>query len=76
MGTGTASLDGGSRRLTFMYHTAAMFHTILSLREEGAAFSTQNREQQVANFVGPTLAELGLARWMATHGGMVTNYYS
>ena len=54
------------------YHTAAMLHAIFSVREEGGDISTQTREQQVANYVGPTLAELGLAQWMATHGGMVT----
>ena len=54
------------------YCIAAMFHAILSVREEGREISTQTREQQVANYVGPTLAELGLTEWMATHGGMVT----
>ena len=49
-----------------------MLHAIFSVREEGGDISTQTREQQVANYVGPTLAELGLAQWMATHGGMVT----
>ena len=57
------------------YRAVAMFHAVLSVREEGGEISTQTREQQVANYVGPTLAELGLAEWMATHGGMVTKYY-
>ena len=54
------------------YRTIAMLHTIHSVREEGGDIPTQTREQQVANYVGPTLAELGLAQWMAAHGGMVT----
>jgi hypothetical protein len=49
-----------------------MYHAIVSVREEGGDIPTQTREQQVANYVGPTLTELGLAQWMVTHGGMVT----
>ena len=48
-----------------------MFQIILTVREEGGEISTETREQQVGNFVGPTLADLGLAQWMASHGGMV-----
>ena len=56
------------------HFSAAMIQTIVAVRDEGANIPTQTREQQVANFVGPTLADLGLYAWMANHGGMVSQH--
>ena len=49
-----------------------MLQVVHAVREESRNTPTENREQQVANFVGPTLADLGLNEWMEGHGGMVS----
>ena len=49
-----------------------MFQVVLAIKEESGDISTETREKQVANFVGPTLADLGLYEWMEKHGGMVS----
>ena len=49
-----------------------MFQAILAVREEAEDVPTETREQQVANYVGPTLTDLGFMEWMGRHGGMVS----
>ena len=47
--------------------------TLAVVKEAGKASSAaETRQQQVANFVYPALAELGLVEWMEKHGGMVS----
>ena len=52
-----------------------MFQVVLAIREESRDVPTENRELQVANFVGPTLVDLRLYEWMEKHGGMVSYMY-
>ena len=49
-----------------------MFQVVVALKEESQDIPMENRELQVANYVGPTLIDLGLYEWMEKHGGMVT----
>jgi hypothetical protein len=48
-----------------------MFQVVVAIKEESQDIPTDTRELQVANFVGPTLVDLGLYEWMEKHGGMV-----
>lgn len=58
----------GWQQISFVYN--AMFQVVLAVREDGGDIQTEMREQQISNFVGPTLTDLGLYQWMANHGGM------
>lgn len=50
-----------------------MLQMIQALRSQaGGNVPVEVREQQVANFVGPTLVELGFGAWVHNHGGMVS----
>lgn len=49
-----------------------MYQVVLTMREESGDVSTETREKQVANFIGPTLVDLKLYEWMERHGGMVS----
>lgn len=51
----------------------AMFQVVLMIRQESGNVPTDTMETQVANFVGPTLVDLGLYTWMQKHGGMVSS---
>ena len=55
----------------FLHTHTAMFQVVLAIREESRDVPSENRELQVANFVGPTLVDLRLYEWMEKHGGMV-----
>jgi hypothetical protein len=55
----------------FPHFYVAMFQVVLAIKEESRDIPTDTRELQVANFVGPTLVDLGLYEWMEKHGGMV-----
>ena len=48
-----------------------MFQVVIAIREESREVHSENRELQVANFVGPILVDFGLYEWMEKHGGMV-----
>ena len=48
-----------------------MFQIVLRTREESREESTESKEEQIANYVFPTLVDLGLYKWMEKHGGMV-----
>ena len=60
--------------INFIPTPVAMFQVVVELKEESRDIPdpTENRELQVANYVGPTLIDLGLYEWMEKHGGMVT----
>ena len=51
-----------------------MFQVVLMVRQESGDMPTDAMEIKVANFVSPTLVELGLYEWMEKHGGMVSFY--
>ena len=51
-----------------------MFQVVLTIKQESGDVPTETRELQVANFVGPTLVDLGLYSWMEKHGGMVSTF--
>ena len=57
---------------TFPHFYVAMFQVVLALKDEAREMPTENRELQVANYVGPTLVDLRLYEWMEKHGGMVS----
>ena len=50
----------------------AMFQVVQTIKQESGDVPTETRELQVANFVGPTLVDLGLYSWMEKHGGIVS----
>ena len=51
---------------------SAMFQVILQIKEESGEVSSESKESQIANFVFPTLVDLGLYKWMEEHGGLVS----
>ena len=53
----------------------AVFQVVHTVRQESGDVPTDTREQQMANFIGPTLVDLGLYAWMEKHGGMVSSLY-
>ena len=51
---------------------AALSEVIVAVRREAQGSTMQIREQQSANFVGPTMTNLGISTWISSHGGMVS----
>ena len=49
-----------------------MFQVIVQIKEESGEVSSESKESQIANFVFPTLVDLGLYKWMEKHGGLVS----
>ena len=49
-----------------------MLQMIQTVRSNAGNSPTTTTEQQVVNFVGPTLVELGFSEWVQDHGGMVS----
>ena len=52
--------------------SAAMLILVEIVRQEAGGDSTQTTEQQIRNFIGQALSELGLYRWLTGHGGWVS----
>ena len=53
----------------------AEFQVVHTVRKELGDMPKDTRELKAANFIGPTLMDLGLYAWMEKNGGLVSSSY-